>query len=100
MKIIKISLFVFAAYIIGMFVLAVSWAEEPRTLQDIQKDYAQWQSVYNTNNERYGTGVDITTRALANMKAAQAKMKELVDEAKALPKSEPESPVKNSEAPK
>ena len=75
---------------ISLAFTTISFAQE-RTLQDIQKDYAAWQKIYQQQQQQYNTGVAIVDKAIAGMKTSGDKIQALVEEAKALQKA----PVKS-----
>ena len=79
---------------ISLAFTTISFAQE-RTLQDIQKDYAAWQKIYQQQQQQYNTGVAIVDKAIAGMKTSGDKLQELVDEAKALKKTNTDCPDGN-----
>ena len=56
--------------------------QPPRTLEQIQAEFTQWQEVFNKANSNYAIGMKIIERAQANMQQAKTKLQELVEEAK------------------
>ena len=70
--------------------------QPPRTLEQIQAEFTQWQEVFNKANSNYAIGMKIIERAQANMQQAKTKLQELVEEAKQIQAKPPveESPVK------
>jgi len=92
--------FVIALLAIVCFSTQVYAQETPRTLQQIQTEFSQWQTAFSAADKDYRAGMQIVERSMSTMEQAKAKLQALVEEAKTLQvKKVPATPTTTEEAP-